>query len=224
MRRSPCTTAGENQKRIQASALLFFREIFKCRIKPGAASAALPPPGRFGGPSLKRRCGRTRGRRVKRERDATRAFLKLVSSPARFNDGAAQLAAQRADTSKVVPPKGSKSRSNQPPAAGGPSIKPPPRKPDCSGQAGVSAWRHHPARCRDCTTPRTAADLDLQRAGQQRTPIHHGPPPRGLFCDHHEHDRNRRLPRNHAQLGCRRNSRPNLCHQPAIFWAALIHA
>ena len=36
-------------------------------------------------------------------------------------DGAAQLAAQRADRSRVVPPKGSKSRSNQPPAAGGPS-------------------------------------------------------------------------------------------------------
>ena len=146
MRRSPCTTAGENQKRIQASALLFFREIFKCRIKPGAASAALPPPGRFGGPSLKRRCGRTRGRRVKRERDATRAFLKLVSSPARFNDGAAPLVAQLADKSRVVPPKGSKSRSNQPQA--GHQSNRPPKKPDCSGQAGVSAWRHHPARCR----------------------------------------------------------------------------
>ena len=48
-------------------------------------------------------------------------------------------------------------------------------------QAGASAWRHHPARCRDCTTPRTAADIDLQRAGQQRTPIHHGPPLSGLF-------------------------------------------
>ena len=83
-------------------------------------------------------------------------------------DGAAQLAAQRADRSRVVPPKGSKSRSNQPPAAGGPSIKPPPKKPDCSGQAGVSAWRHHPARCRDCTTPITAADSDLPSAGQQR--------------------------------------------------------
>ena len=179
MRRSPCTTAGENQKRIQASALLFFREIFKCRIKPGAASAALPPPGRFGGPSLKRRCGRTRGRRVKRERDATRAFLKLVSSPARFNDGAAPLVAQLADKSRVVPPKWSKSRSNQPQA--GHQSNRPPKKPDCSGQAGVSAWRHHPARCRDCTTPRTAADLDLQRAGQQRKPYSPRPAPRGLF-------------------------------------------
>ena len=137
------------------------------------------PPGRFGGPSLKRRCGRTRGRRVKRERDATRAFLKLVSSPARFNDGAAPLVAQLADKSRVVPPKWSKSRSNQPQA--GHQSNRPPKKPDCSGQAGVSAWRHHPARCRDCTTPRTAADLDLQRAGQQRTPIHHGPHHAGFF-------------------------------------------
>ena len=93
-----------------------------------------------------------------------------------IHDGAAPLAAQCADLQGS-----SKSRSNQPPAAGGPSIKPPPKNPDCSGQAGVSAWRHHPARCRDCKAPITAADIDLQRAGQQRTPIHHSPRHAGFF-------------------------------------------
>ena len=44
-RRSPCTTAGGNQKRIRTSALLFFREILKCKTKPGAASAAQPLQG-----------------------------------------------------------------------------------------------------------------------------------------------------------------------------------
>ena len=97
-RRSPRTTAGENQKRIRTSALLFFREIFKCRF------------------------------------DSCRAC--------HFHPVTTRL--QRA-------------------------------------QAGVNAWRHHPARCRDCTTPRTVVNSDLPSAGQQRTPIHHGPPLSGLF-------------------------------------------
>ena len=156
-------------------------EILKCERVASMRHACAFPRRALAGPSRKsaalQNCNRVRDKVI---RD-TSADKRKPGDPLFFLMVNAQLAAQRADMSKVVPQKGSKSRSNQPPAAGGPSIKPPPRKPDCSGQAGVSAWRHHPARCRDCTTPRTAADSDLPSAGQQRKPYSPRPAPRGLF-------------------------------------------